>query len=91
LFGLKKVIYMAKRRVRIYTIKIFCANCKTLLYKYQKEGPGYLLKCYKDRITKDYTNKDLKCPKCRVQFAKEAIIHGRPANKIIQGKVYVRR
>ena len=82
---------MVKKKVQTYTIRVFCANCGTLLYKYRKEGPGHLVKCYKDGIIKDYTNGDLKCPKCGVQFAREAIIHGRPANKIIQGKLYVRR
>lgn len=79
-----------KKKKRVYTIKIFCANCGTLLCKYRKEGPGHLVKCYKDGIIKDYTNGDLRCPKCGVQFAREAIVHGRPANKIIQGKVFVR-
>ncbi len=71
-------------------IGIYCANCGTLLYKYFKVGSGHLVKCYKDRIRKDFTNKDLKCHKCKKQFAREAIIHGKPANKIIQGKVFRR-
>jgi len=47
--------------------------------------------CYKDRILKDYTKGDLKCPKCGEVFAREAIIHAKPANKIIQGKVCVKK
>ena len=73
------------------TIKVFCQNCNTLLYKYHKDKPGYLLKCYKSRIKKDYTKGDLKCPKCGEQFARNAVIRAKPANKIIQGKVYVRK
>jgi len=73
------------------TIRVYCANCGHLLYKYRKAGPGHLVKCYKDRITKDYTQGDLKCPQCGQEFAREAMIHGKPANKIIQGKVSVRR
>ncbi len=73
------------------TIKIYCQNCKTLLYKYHKDKSGHLIKCYKDKIVKDYTKGDLKCPKCKQQFARETIIHGRPANKIIQGKVLVKK
>ena len=76
---------------KIHTIKIYCAKCKALLYKYHKEGQGHLVKCYKDKILEDHTRKDLKCPKCNEVFARETIIHNRPANKIIQGKVYVRR
>ena len=72
-------------------IKIYCRKCGTLLYKYDKVKPGHLVKCYKDRILRDYTNGDLKCPRCGARFAREAIIHGKPANKIIQGKVFVRK
>ena len=75
----------------MYIIKVYCAKCQTLLYKYQKEGLGFLIKCYKDRIQEDHTNGDLKCPKCGESFAREAMYHGKPANKIISGKVYVRR
>ena len=72
------------------TIKVYCQNCKTLLYKYQKDKPGHLIKCYKDRIIKDYTKGDLRCPNCKKQFARGTMIHGKPANKIIQGKVFTR-
>jgi len=74
------------------TIKIYCKNCQTLLYLYQKENiKGHLIKCYKDRIIKDYTKRDLRCPNCGEQFAREVIMHGKPAHKIIQGKVFVRK
>ena len=66
-------------------------KCKTLLYRYKKEGQGHLIKCYKDGIIEDRTKGDLRCPKCKQLFAREAMIHGKPANKIIQGKVYVER
>jgi len=75
----------------MYILKVYCANCQTLLYKYQKEGLGFLIKCYKDRIQDDYTNGDLKCPKCGEKIARDAMYHRKPANKIIRGKVYVRR
>jgi hypothetical protein len=65
-------------------------GCRTKLYKYQKDIPGHLLKVFKDRIIQDHTRGDLKCPKCNRDFARHAIIQGRPANKIIQGKVYVK-
>ncbi len=72
------------------TIRVYCSNCGCLLYKYQKAGPGRLVKCYKDRIVKDYTHADLRCPNCGHEFARETMVYGRPANKIIQGKVIVR-
>ncbi len=73
-----------------FVIKVLCANCGTILYKYKKEGAGFLVKCYVDGILKDYTRKDLKCPKCNQQFARLARYHNRPAHKIIHGKVIVK-
>ena len=69
-------------------IKVCCANCEATLYKYFKAGPGRLIKCYKDRIMRDFTNGDLRCPECGNLFAREMMIRGKPANKIIQGKVF---
>jgi len=75
----------------IHIIKIYCAQCRTLLYKYQKGGSGHLVKCYRDKIMKDFTKGDLRCPQCEGTFARETMIHGKPANKIIQGKVFVKK
>ena len=72
-------------------IKVYCQNCKTLVYEYLKDKPGHLVKCYKHRIIRDYTNGDMKCPKCGNLFAREAMIRGKPANKIIQGKIFVKK
>jgi hypothetical protein len=74
-----------------HTIKIYCSQCRTLLYKYQKGGTGSLVKCFKDKILRDFTGGDLKCPHCHVQFAREKMIRGKPAHKIIQGKVLVKK
>jgi len=87
---LKKRKLNPKKGRRTHIIKVYCANCHALLYKYQKAGLGSLIKCYKDRIAEDYTRGDLKCPKCGETFAREAVYHGKPANKIIRGKVYIR-
>ncbi|MEA3293121.1 MAG: hypothetical protein U9P88_01500 [Patescibacteria group bacterium] len=75
----------------IRVIKIYCQDCGKLLYKYRKVRQGRLVKCYKDRIVKDYTNGDLRCPKCGCLFARETMIYKKPANKIIQGKVFIRQ
>ncbi len=72
------------------TISIHCAKCKTLLYKYHKGGRGGLVKCLVERIVEDNTNGDLKCPQCGQEFARERMIGGRPAHKIIQGKIYTK-
>jgi len=78
-----------QKRANVHIVKIYCAKCRTLLYKYQKVGNGHLVKCYKDKIIKDFTEGDLKCSNCKEQFARETMIYRKPANKIIQGKVYV--
>jgi predicted RNA-binding Zn-ribbon protein involved in translation (DUF1610 family) len=74
----------------IRTISIFCAKCRTLLYKYRKGGRGGLVKCRPERILEDHTAGDLKCPQCGQEFARHALIGGGPAHKIIQGKVFTR-
>ncbi|MEK6807700.1 MAG: hypothetical protein AABX75_01595 [Nanoarchaeota archaeon] len=75
---------------RVYTINIFCRKCRTHLYKYRKEGEGHLMKCYKSNIIEDHTRGDLKCHGCGQEFAREGMVHNRPAHKVIQGKVYVK-
>ena len=79
-----------KERVDRRTISIHCGRCRTLLYRYQKGGRGGLVKCFVERIVEDFTHGDLKCPKCGQAFARDRMMGGRPAHKIIQGKVYTR-
>lgn len=55
-----------------------------------QERPGGLVKCRPERIAQDLTAGDLKCPECQQEFARHALIEGRPAHKIIQGKVYTK-
>ncbi|HLD38875.1 MAG TPA: hypothetical protein VJB05_01015 [archaeon] len=76
-----------------HTIDIYCNTCDTQLFRYRKEGAGHLVKCYKSKILRDFTIPDnpMHCPKCNTEFARERMIHGQPAYKIIQGKVNVRR
>lgn len=78
------------KKIKIFKISIHCKVCDQLLYIYQKEGPGSLVKCYVDRIIEDHTNGDLKCPSCGQPFARETIMHYRPVHKIIRGKVYTK-
>jgi hypothetical protein len=65
-------------------------KCRSLLYRYSKGGTGGLVKCFVERIVEDRTRGDLACPQCGQQFAREKLIGGRPAHKIIQGKVFTR-
>ena len=50
-----------------------------------------MVKCFLERIVEDTTAGDLKCPECGSEFARPAIIRGKPANKIIGGKVTMRK
>ena len=72
------------------TIQIFCAKCRTLLYRYRKGGDGGLVKVRPGRITEDHTDGNLNCPGCGQQFAREAMIGGGRAYKIIGGKVFTK-
>lgn len=84
----RKVDDMGKSKP-IFRIKIYC-TCNQLLYDYDKEGPGGLIKCFVDRIVVDYTKGDCKCPKCGQEFARVSKIRARPIHKIIHGHVYKR-
>lgn len=77
-------------KFKVLTIDVICAKCGSELYRYRKEAAGSLVKCYKNKILKDHTVTPLHCPGCNQEFAREAMIHGRPAHKIIGGKVIVR-
>jgi hypothetical protein len=70
------------------TVNIYCNKCEYLLFKYKKGGKGALVKCFKERISKDYTIEPCTCPKCETVFAREMLIRGTPAYKIIGGKVW---
>ena len=72
------------------TIGIHCSGCRTLLYRYRKGGTGGLVKCFVERIVEDRTEGDLRCPRCGQEFARERMMAGKPAHKIIQGKVFTR-
>jgi hypothetical protein len=70
------------------SVDIYCNQCKTQLFKYRKGGKGSLVKCFKQRITKDFTVLPCTCPNCNAIFARDTLIRGTPAFKIIGGKVF---
>lgn len=70
------------------TVDIFCQSCKTQLYKYRKGGKGALVKCFIERISQDYTQIPCQCPNCQQVFARETLIRGVAAYKMIGGKVF---
>ncbi|GAA4891560.1 hypothetical protein [Ferrimonas pelagia] len=69
------------------TVDVLCARCKTRLYLYRKGGKGALVKCFKERIVQDFTTTAGHCPGCDGQFARETLVRGTPAFKMIGGKV----
>ncbi|WP_419148057.1 hypothetical protein [Pseudoalteromonas 'SMAR'] len=69
------------------TVDIFCAGCKQPLFKYRKGGKGSLVKCFKERIVKDHTLDQIHCPNCEQAFARDTLVRGTPALKMIGGKV----
>ena len=81
---------MAKPRSKAPTksIDIFCKQCQQPLFKYKKGGKGALVKCFKERITKDFTVTPCVCPNCDAVFARETLVRGTPAYKFIGGKVW---
>ncbi len=70
------------------TVDIYCKGCNYQLYKYRKGGNGALIKCFKTRISQDYTFTPGICPACDKQFARECLVRGTPAFKLIGGKVW---
>lgn len=78
---------MAKGKPRIFTLQVHCSACGAFLFRYKKEGPGRLMKCYESGIEQDQTGGMLTCA-CGQEYARgDQLVHGRPARRIIQGKV----
>ncbi len=54
---------------------IRCAYCKEKLYRYDKIGPGQVLRCHKERIDRVFNaplieDGMVKCPRCKKDFAR---------------------
>ena len=74
----------------VRTVDIYCGRCKTKLYKYRKGGKGALVKCFIERISEDYTKTLATCPNCEQVFARETMIRGTAALKIIGNKAVMK-
>ena len=61
------------------------------LCRYRKGGNGSLVKCFVERIAEDFTAGDMRCGRCGSEFARARMIKGKPAHKIIGGKVFMRK
>lgn len=71
----------------VRTVEVRCSACQTPLFVYRKGGKGALVKCFRERISKDFTTDGCTCPGCQREFARETLIRGTPAYKMIGGKV----
>ena len=92
-----------KKGVESYqTVSVACQKCNELLFRYKKKNglKSNLIKCYVERIVEDpaglldaWSDRtvELKCPQCQSGFARDALIHGRPALKLVGGKVRMRK
>jgi ribosomal protein S27E len=69
------------------TVDVSCAKCKTQLFKYRKGGKGALIKCFKERIVEDNAKVACTCPECGQVFARDTLVRGAPAFKMVGGKV----
>ena len=56
-----------------------------LLCAYSVSDPNGLIDSWEDRAV------ELECPSCQSKFARDAQIHGRPALKMVGGKVRMRK
>lgn len=70
----------------VKTVDVLCCRCKTLLFKYRKGGKGALVKCFKERISKDFTHQACTCPECNTVFARETLVRGRRHIKLLAVK-----
>ena len=73
------------------TVNIYCTGCKAALFKYRKGGKGALVKCFIERIVKDFTENQCNCPNCQQLFARPCLIRGVAALKFIGSKVTMKK
>ena len=84
------------------TVAVLCNGCNERLFRYKKKNgmKSNLVKCYIERICEDTAGllasrsetagdatADWQCPACQATFARTSLIHGRPALKLVGGKV----
>lgn len=81
------------------TINITCKFRHVLFEKYRKDKPGFLIKCYVDRIGRDFVgvsglpnNTNVFCPFCKndgkeTRIGRIGLVRGRPSVIINHGGV----
>lgn len=86
---------MAGQRI----IDVYCKNGHLLFGRYKKVKPGFLMKCYLDKIGVDYVgvgnlpiNKEVFCPFCAekglsLRVGRVGMVHGRRAVIVNHGGI----
>jgi len=81
------------------TIDVYCKNGHLLFGRYIKMKPGFLMKCYIDKIGIDYVGvkdlplgKDVYCSSCtkegeNLRIGRIGMVHGRPAVVVNHGGI----
>ena len=100
--GLIRMLAAPRRKgIESYqTVTVACAKCDLELFRYKKKNglKSSLIKCYVERIVGDphellvaRQDSEMQCPSCGSTFARDSLIHGRPALKMAGGKVRMRK
>jgi len=89
--GAVRMLAAPRKALPKRTVRVHCAACRAFLYKYHKGGTGALVKVYLERIAVDATPEAGVCGGCGAVVARPAVIHGRPALKMVGGKVVVKK
>ncbi|MBP7806496.1 hypothetical protein KA057_02330 [Candidatus Gracilibacteria bacterium] len=88
---IKKDRFSKSRGGKSKVLTITCTGCNEVAGLYQKDGPGTLVRCYKDRFLFPESLqalKDLVCGKCGQLLGSDMIYEpeSRPAFRLIRGK-----
>lgn len=78
---------------RYKVLSVWCKGCNQVLLNYRKKnkGMGGLVKLVGERIVEDSTKQDGFCNNCGAQFARPFLYQGKPAFKLLRGKIFVKR
>lgn len=84
---IKRDRYFTKRGGYARIIQVKCAKCNKVLFLYQKDGPGWLKRCYLNRIiSKKKFNPLQKLRCCEVIGIPIKHKDGRNAFQLVKGK-----
>ena len=84
---IKRDKYFRKRGSYARIIKVKCAKCGKILFSYQKDGPGWLKRCYLNRIISEKKFEPSKMLKCHgIIGIPKKHKDGRDSFQLVRGK-----